>query len=149
VIKVLHAKNAASTNFGVPVDAFVVGATTVQESSTAVTYDTWKSVTQAHATDGTYRSAISSKATATVSFTGTSIDWKTAKGKAYGKASVTIDGVNEGTFDLYRVATAWQAVISFTGLSAGPHAMVIQVLGQKNAASQSNRVVVDGFVVHA
>ncbi len=149
VIKVLHAKNVASTNFGVPVDAFVVGATTFEESSTAVTYNTWKSAAQAHATDGTYRSATSSKATVAVTFTGTSIDWRTAAGKAYGKASVTIDGVNEGTFDLYRVATAWQSVISFTGLSAGPHVMVIQVLGQRNAASQSTRVIVDGFVVHA
>ena len=92
VIKVLHTKNTASSNYNVRLDAFVVGATTTQESDTKIQYDTWKSTTQALATDGTYRSATAATATATVTFTGTSIDWKTTKGKAYGKASVTIDG---------------------------------------------------------
>ena len=149
VIKVLGTKNASSTATNVRLDAFIVGATTTQESDTKIQYDTWKSTAQAAATDGTYRSTTNNKATVTVTFTGTSIDWQTTKGKAYGKASVKIDGVAKGTFDMYQAATAWQSPISFTGLSAGPHTMVIQVLGQKNASATSNKVVVDGFIVHA
>jgi len=149
VIKVLHTKAAASSGFNVRLDAFIVGATTTQESNVAIQYDTWKSTTDSHATDSTYRSATANTATATVTFTGTSIDWKTTKGAAYGKASVKIDGVNKGTFDMYQSATAWQSLISFTGLSAGPHTMVIQVLGQKNASATSTKIVVDGFIVHA
>jgi hypothetical protein len=149
VIKVLSTKNASSTGFNVRLDAFVVGATTTQESDPAIQYDTWKSTTQALATDGTYRSATANTATVTVTFTGTSIDWKATKGKAYGKASVTIDGVPKGTVDFYQTATAWQSITTYAGLSAGPHTMVIQVLGQKNAAATGTKVVVDGFIVHA
>ena len=149
VIKVLLTKNAASSGFNVRLDAFVVGATTTQEFSPAIKYDTWKSTTQAAATDGTYRCATAASATVTVTFTGTGIDWITAKGKAYGKASVKIDGVSQGTFDLYQLATAYQSLVSFTGLIAGPHTMVIQVLGQKNASATSTKVPVDGFIVHS
>jgi hypothetical protein len=148
VIKVLHTKDPASSSYGVPLDAFVAGATTAQESSAAVAYDTWKSVAQSHATDGTYRSSGSAQATVTVTFTGTGIDWVTAKGDAYGRAAVRIDGLSQGTVDLYQRATAWRSVVAFSGLSAGSHTMVIQVLGQKDAAARSAKVVVDGFVVH-
>ncbi len=149
VITVLHTKSAASSNYFVRLDAFIVGATTTQESDAAVQYDTWKSAAQANATDGTYRSATTNKATVTVTFTGTSIDWVTTKGKAYGKASVTIDGVAKPPVDLYQVATAWQAKVTYGGLTAGAHTMVIQVLGTKNASATSTKVVVDGFIVHA
>jgi hypothetical protein len=148
-IKVLHTKNAASTGFDVRLDAFVVGATTTQESDTKIQYDTWKSTAQALATNATYRSSAANTATVTVAFTGTSIDWTTTKGKAYGKASVTVDGVPKGTVDLYQSVNAWQSVLTYGGLSSGPHTLVIQVLGQKNAAATSAKVVVDGFVVHA
>ena len=83
-----------------------------------------------------------------VTFTGTRIDWITAKGKAYGKVSVTIDGVAKGTVDLYAAATAWKSQVSYSGLAAGTHTMVIQVLGLKNIAATGTKVVVDGFKVH-
>ena len=147
-IKVLHTRNPSSSGFNVGLDAFIVGATTTQESDTSILWNTWKSTAAAGATDGTYRSAASSKATATVTFTGTAIDWITTKGKAYGMASVTIDGVSMGTIDMYQSATAWQSPVSFTGLSAGSHTMVIQILGLKNASATSTKVSVDGFIVH-
>ncbi len=84
-----------------------------------------------------------------MSFTGTAIDWITAKGKTSGKASVTIDGVAKGTVDLYAPVQAWQSAISYSGLAPGAHTMVIRVLGQKRAAATGTRVVIDGFVVHA
>ena len=149
VIKVLLAQNISSSGFNVILDAFIVGATTTQESATKITYDTWKGVVQAKATDGAYRSATAATATVTVTFTGTSIDWKTTKGPAYGKASVTIDGASKGTVDMYQATTAWQSLISYGGLFSGSHTMVIQVLGQKNASATSTKVVVDGFIVHA
>jgi bacillopeptidase F len=148
VINVLHAKNPSSTGFNVRLDAFVVGAATTQESDPKIQYDTWNSSAQALATNATYRSTTNNKALVTVTFTGTSIDWITVKGKAYGKASVKIDGLNKGTIDLYKAATTWQSLVSFNGLSAGPHTMVIQVLGLKSAPATGTKVVVDGFIVH-
>ena len=147
-IKVLRTRNPSSSGFNVSLDAFIVGATTTQESDSTILWNTWKSTAASGATDGTYRSAATSKATATVTFAGTAIDWITTKGKAYGMASVTIDGVGMGTIDLYQSATAWQSDVSFSGLSGGSHTLVIQVLGQKNASSTSTKVAVDGFVVH-
>jgi parallel beta-helix repeat protein len=149
IIKVLHTKNNASSNYNVVLDGFKVGATTTQESDPAIQYDTWKSTNQGSATDGTYRSATGASATVTVTFTGTAIDWITTKGKPYGKASVKIDGVSKGTVDLYRSATAWRSLITFAGLASGPHTMVIGVLHQKNGAAKGTAVVVDGFIVHA
>ena len=149
VITVLHTRNTSSSGFSVRLDAFVVGATTTQESDKAIQWDTWKSMTVANATDGTYRSASAAKSSVTATFTGTAIDWVTTRGKAYGKASVTIDGVSKGTFDMYQAATVWQSLITFAGLSSGPHSMVIKVLGQKNASATGTKVVVDGFIAHA
>ena len=100
------------------------------------------------ATDGTYRSTPTKNATVTVTFSGASIDWITAKGRGYGQASVTIDGVPKGTVDLYASAMTWRSAVPYTGLSAGAHTMVIKVLGTKNAAATGTRIVVDGFVVH-
>jgi hypothetical protein len=148
VIKVLLTKSAASSGFNVRLDAFVVGATTVQEFDPAILLNTWKSSTQSLATDATYRSASASTATVKVTFAGTSIDWITTKGNGYGKASVRIDGVTKGTFDLYQSATAWHSLITFGGLSSGQHAMVIQALGTKSAAATGKSVIVDGFIVH-
>ena len=63
----------------------------VDDTSPKVAYDSWA------------EAAATSKNGASVSltFTGTSIQWTTATGPAFGMARVVIDGVNEGTLDLY------------------------------------------------
>jgi hypothetical protein len=149
VIKVLHTKNASSSGFNVRLDAFKVGTTTTQESDTAIQYDTWKYSVVAKTNGGSYHSASAATAYATVQFTGTSIDWITATGKAFGKASVTIDGVSKGTVDLYTATAKGKVLETYGGLSAGAHTMVIQVLGTKNASATGTKVVVDGFTIHA
>jgi hypothetical protein len=63
-----------------------------------------------------------------------------------GKASVTIDGVAKGTFDLY-ASTAQSSTVSFTGLASKSHTIVIKVLGTKNASATDTKVAVDGFTV--
>ncbi len=148
VVKVLHTKSTASSGFNVRLDSFMAGTTTRRSSDPAIAYNAWKSTSQALATDGTFRSSAAAASSVRVTFTGTSIDWKTARGKAYGKASVMIDGVSRGTINLYQVATAWQSVVSFPGLLPGTHTLLIQVLGQKDANATGKTVVVDGFVVH-
>src|SRR5439155_17109818 len=101
VVKVLGTKNASSTDTWVPVDAFTVGSVTTQESSPAVKLGNWTGQSDANASGGTYRISGTAGAKATLLFTGTSIDWVTATGPAYGQAQVTIDGVSKGTVDLY------------------------------------------------
>src|SRR6266702_3833824 len=148
VVKVLGAKNAASTDTGVPVDAFTVGAVTTQESSPSVKLGNWAGQSDANASGGTYRISGTAGAQVTLPFTGTAIDWVTALGPVYGQAQVLIDGVSKGTVDLYQAASQWKVLQSYTGLSSGPHTIVVKVTGTKNTSSTGTGVVVDAFVVH-
>ena len=147
VITVTGTKNAASTNTYVNVDAFIVGLTTTQETSPKVTYDSWTGATSASASGGTYRSDGKAKATSSLTFTGMGVTWVTATGPSEGKATVTIDGVNRGTIDLYSPIVQWQVMEPYAGLASGTHTILITVLGTKDAASAGTQVVVDAFVV--
>jgi hypothetical protein len=148
VVKVLGMKNAASTDTGVPVDAFTVGSVTTQESSPSVKLGNWAGQSDANASGGTYRISGTAGAQVTFSFTGTAIDWVTALGPAYGQAQVLIDGVSKGTVDLYQAASQWKVLQSYTGLTPGSHTIVVKVTGTKNTSSTGTGVVVDAFVVH-
>jgi hypothetical protein len=147
VIKVTGTKNAASTATSVIVDAFTVGTSTTQESSTKIKYNTWKGGTSANASGGTYRSSATAGAVAQFKFTGTSVDWVTATGPGWGKARVFIDNVDKGIVDLFATVAHWQTLKSFGGLAAGQHTIRVQVLGTKNAAATGTTVSVDGFIV--
>lgn len=148
VVKVTGGRNALSTGTAVSVDAFSAGSTLVQESDPRITYDLWQSVASASAYGGRYRWANASSASASIDFSGTSIDWITAVGPGFGKAAVTIDGVSMGQVDLYASSAVWQTPVTYGGLAPGPHTMLVRVLGTKNAASSSTKVVVDAFVSH-
>lgn len=107
----------------------------------------WSVVSETYATDGRYRISNASGATATFTFTGDNVTWITAKGPAYGKAEVFIDGTSKGQVDLYNATQVWQHQQGYTGLGAGSHTITIKVLGQKNASSTGYGVVVDAFAV--
>jgi hypothetical protein len=148
VIRVTGNKNAASKDRFVPVDGFTVGTTTTQEAAPTVRFDSWAGGTSKSATNSTYRSANKSGATASVTFTGTGVDYVTATGQGYGEAEVYIDGADRGSVDLYSATPRWQVLESFSGLSSGSHTIVVKVLGTKDPASTGTKVLVDGFVVH-
>jgi hypothetical protein len=147
VIKVTGTKNAASSGTSVAVDALIVGSTTTQDTAPKVTYDNWRGATSASANGGTYRTDGRANASASLAFTGTGVTWVTAAGPSAGMAGVTIDGVNEGTIDLYAPAMHWQTAESYSGLAPGSHTIVMTVLGTRNTASAGTQVVVDAFVV--
>ena len=146
VVKALGTKNASSSGTAVAVDGFAVGTTTTQETANAFTFSSWAGAASASASGGTYRSSAAANATVSFTFTGSAVDWVTATG-AYGQATVTIDGIAQGTFDLSSPTAAWQVKKSFSGLGPGPHTIVIKVLGTKSPSSTSAKVVVDAFVV--
>ena len=56
-VAVTGTKNAASSGLGIPVDAFIAGSSTVQDTSVRVTYDSWTGTSSAAASGGTYRSS--------------------------------------------------------------------------------------------
>ena len=147
VIKVSGKRDAASTGTAVAVDAFSVGTATTQDSSPKVTYDTWAGGTSKSASGGAYRVSGKAGATCGLSFSGTSVEWITATGPGYGEAKVIIDGVDQGTVDLYAPGVHWQVAQTYSGLTLGTHEILVEVLGIKNPASTSTKVVVDAFVI--
>ncbi len=148
VVKALGTKNAAASAATVAVDGFTVGTTTTQDSSVNVLYDSWKGMASSSASGGSYRVTGTAGRTATVSFTGTGVDWVTSTGPGSGKAEVFIDGVDKGSVDLYASSTHYQSVRDYSGLTAGAHTIVVKVLGQKNASATATTVAVDAFLVH-
>jgi hypothetical protein len=148
VITVTGTKNAASSGFGVVVDAFTVGSVTTQDTSTKVAYDGWGGAVSASASGKTYRVDGVGSATASLRFTGTEVGWITANGPSDGMASITIDGVSKGTVDLYNASVHWQVMGLYSGLASSAHTIVITVLGTHNASSMGTGVVMDAFVVH-
>jgi hypothetical protein len=149
IVTALGTKRTAATGTNVRLDALTAGATTVQESDGSIQYDTWKTVANAKAADGAFRSSTASTAVVTVTFTGTEIDWITEMGTSYGIAKVFIDGVQQGSpVDLYQTTAAWKVSKAYGSLTPGQHTLTIQVTGQKNASSTAAKVPVDGFVIH-
>jgi hypothetical protein len=151
VVKVLGTKRAAASAADVTVDGFKIGSSpNVQETASAVGYDSWSGTNNTAASSGRYRSSGTSGSVAAVSFTGTGVTWITAFGPSNGRAAVSVDGSAPVAVDLYRARQAWQASgRSITGLSPGAHRLLVRVLGTKNAASTGSRVVVDGFIVRS
>ncbi|MGB8643725.1 MAG: CARDB domain-containing protein [Anaerolineae bacterium] len=146
VIQVTGTKNASATDTNVVIDAFKAGAGTTQDNTITVQYNNWIGASNASASGGAYRSNKTAGTIARFTFTGSSIDWITTKGTSYGKANVYIDGVNKGTYDLYKSSSAqWQYVVTFPNLGAGQHTIEVRPLGTKNASSTAATVIVDAF----
>lgn len=145
VIQVLDTKNKQASDTKVSIDAFKVGTNVTEETALTVRYNKWNGKANAAASGGSFRLSKKQNAVIQFTFTGTEVEWLTAKGPNNGKARVVIDGTDKGVFDLYASPAQWQVAMLFTGLGAGQHTIEIQVLGKKNAASKGNAVVVDAF----
>lgn len=148
VIQVSGQKNMNATNSKVVFDAITVGSVTTQDASYKVTYDTWVGKTTINASKGNYCMNGTAGAAAQLKFTGSQIDWITAKGPNYGQAEVFIDGVSQGVTDLYKPKAMWKVSVSFGGLSGGTHTIRVKVLGTKNQSSGGTAVVVDAFNIY-
>ncbi len=127
------------------VDAFKVGATTIQEDSIKVQYGSWAGYTNSAASSGNYRASIVPGAFASLKLTGTSFIWVTTTGPGMGTARVTIDALPPQDINLYSATTKWKAPITFSGLSDIEHDIRIEVLSTKDPASSGYMVVVDAF----
>ena len=89
-------------------------------------------------------------ATATYTFTGTSVTWIGQRSNISGIALVKVDGGAGVLVDLYAHNFETNSpVYTVNGLSPGSHTLTIQATGNQNAQSQGNAVVVDAFAVPA
>ena len=122
--------------------------TTVNQDNTSIQYDCWRGVKDPSASGGTYRVCNVKNAFVTFSFSGTSATWISLNGPDQGKAQIQIDGVSQGTFDLYSSTVTYNARQSFGSLSNATHTFRVIVNGSKNASSTGTNVAVDGFIVN-
>jgi hypothetical protein len=157
-IEVTGLKNDAASTALVVVDAFDVTiptpappVTRVQENDSRVAYSgTWDLGGRSPLWTGEdARQAGTVGATATFTFTGTSVRWVGVHGFGTGIARVSLDGQVVATID---TRTALQEefqreILKVTGLAAGTHTLRIEVLGRNNEppGATVDRIVVDAF----
>jgi Beta-propeller repeat len=143
---------AFQTTLGGMEDAFVsklamVAPPKVEDSALRVQYNGWRGVSDSNASGGSYRISNVKNDSVTYTFKGTSVTWVTLTGPDQGKAQVLIDGASKGTASLYSATPHWQVQRTFGGLANKAHALVIKVLGTKNASSTGTSIAVDAFKV--
>jgi hypothetical protein len=109
---------------------------------------TWKSPSSASASRGSFAYADSSDASLTARFIGTRLAWIAKQSPAYGIASVTVDGGDPVTVDLFSLSTLWQQKVWETGtLADGPHTVKIEWTGTKGTAATGTNINVDAIDV--
>lgn len=87
-------------------------------------------------------------AQATLNFHGSTIAWVAERGPGGGQARVRVDGIEVANVDLYsQQKTIGAEVFRLSGLDVGPHDVLVEVSGEKNASSIGRRVTVDAFDV--
>ncbi len=86
-------------------------------------------------------------ATASITFTGTSIRLIGARGRGHGIAAVYVDGVFMREVNLYAAPTdeIHTPIATIGDLAPGQHTLTITVTGRKDSQALSNVVVVDAF----
>jgi hypothetical protein len=114
-----------------------------QETSAAVTYGgAWTSVGAADASGGGLTYATAAGASATFSFTGSSVAWASYFGPNRGSASVYVDGVFQATVSLYSPTyVAKRIVYAYTWGANGAHTIKVVVVG----TAGHPRVDIDAF----
>ena len=125
-----------------------------EESDTAVTLSAgWTRTTTSDSgfgwSGGTAVQSSVAGATATFTFTGTSVRWLASRGRAKGIALVRVDGGKATEVDLFarpndEIRTP---AITIDGLSPGQHTLTIEVTGRQNQFAVGNVVEVDAFEV--
>jgi len=122
--------------------------TRVEQNNSAVVYSggAWSTNSTAPHSGGTAVLSVDPGARATLTFTGTAVNWMAYRDEWAGIARVYLDGVLKGEVDTYASPSQAQAVVySIGGLTRATHTLAIEVKGARNAASGGNWVWVDAF----
>jgi len=117
-----------------------------EQDESAVT-GTWDSFSNTEASGGTYLRANTAGESATFTISGTWLNIGFIGDNWSGHADITIDGVSQGTFDLYR-REAMPVSFVFDGLSSGTHTVVVTALGTHNTNATTHYVQLDYLDVY-
>ncbi|MGL5149362.1 MAG: SH3 domain-containing protein [Clostridium sp.] len=104
----------------------------------------WEPLSGSNYTSGGAKIARYSGSTLTFKFYGTGFQWNGTVDNTSGKGSVTIDGKNVATVDLYSAKVINnKGIYSINNLPLGEHEVVIENVGLKNPSSTEYNIVVD------
>jgi hypothetical protein len=134
----------ATGNASVPATSRAFRAIVTEDTSKWISYSgKWTKVSASSASGGTTRRATAKGATATLSFTGSSVAWVAPTSNKSGVAKVFIDGLLVTKVDLGAVAQSKLVVFAQAWSAAGKHTIKIKVQGTSGRA----RVDLDAFIV--
>ena len=120
----------------------------LQQNTSVAAHYTWHGVKTKNAAGGSYVVEHHKGASVSYSFTGTRVAWVTVRGRAFGWATLYIDGAKKLTVNSYATTTRYRVMHAVTGLSKTTHTVKVVVAGKKGArAATGTQVAVDGFVV--
>jgi len=119
-----------------------------QTASSGISFSgPWRSMASRSDSGGSSQ-YLNAKGSASLSFTGTSVQWLSRVTPSAGIADVYLDGRKVASVDRYSSGTAYQrTVFARSGLSAGSHTIKIVWTGKKSARSEGTNLVVDAIVV--
>jgi len=139
--------NPSATDHYITVDAFIVG-TSYNDNSSSVSYSGtgWTTTTATGLWNGDEHYTNATGASATFSFTGPFVTYVYAPFTNMGIASISIDGVSYGTLDEYCPTNIFQGSVSFSGLSSGSHTLTVSVSGSENSGSSGTYLTTDDFI---
>jgi len=82
-----------------------------------------------------------------IDFAGKAFTYAYTKAVNRGIASVTVDGADHGSVDLYSADTEWQSHTRFCCFAPGRHVALIRVSGKTNPRSKGKFIDLDSFTV--
>lgn len=149
-IEVTGQMNAGSLSPLVLIDAFEVPGLVVsrlQETDPAVSYTgAWTQSDRSKSWSGsTAATTATAGARAAVSFSGSTIRWRSYRGPDAGIALVSVDGTLVGEVDLYAPFAIVQPIAFEASGPEGDHVLTIEATGRKQAAASAATVLIDAF----
>jgi hypothetical protein len=147
-------KNTAATDTNIGLDAVdVLGTlaapTRFEQGNEKIDWlGGWTTVNTPSASGSSFRYADTAGASATIDFTGISLNLIAKKSPVYGKAEIKLDDRPAVTVDLYASAEVWKQTVWKSGfLLPGDHKVVIKWTGTKRTAATDYNINVDAVDV--
>jgi hypothetical protein len=141
-------RTIARQPFGGPATAPPPKGNRVEESSGVVFSGAWTPSSSIYGwSGGSAMQSTTAGATASITFTGSSIRWIGSRGRGHGIALVSVDAGPAKEVSLFARPTdeAHTQVMTISGLSAGQHTLKITVAGRHDSQGEGDVVVVDAF----
>ena len=145
--KIEYTKSQYSINIVNKLQTLAPG--TYEDTNTGLVYTgNWSNLNNSNYSGGTVKVSETKGDTVEFKFNGTSFDLYGHASDWRGKAKIYIDGTAVETIDCYSATNEYsKKLYSKSGLASGVHTVKVEVLGEKNTASNSTKVAIDKVVV--